>query len=227
MRGRVEHDLDVVEIGEDEFASALERSEAEAGPEIQEPLLRVPIKSAITFRPAKLDAGADDLECEPRLAEFPPDREAFDLREIREIAHPQAADRFIADISDQMRGGEIVPVEFFFIRAFLFRQVDGAANRHHAHDVFERSRNRDGELMRLGAPTIAVIGRPDIEGLTVRAPQHMQMRCFDPVHRRAALETQCLEKPVALDRCGTRVQIDILVERRGDFLGHQGDAAGQ
>ena len=54
--------LDIVEIGKDQIAAALEFMEAEPAPEIHQTPLRMSVKPSIAFHLAKLDGGPDQLE---------------------------------------------------------------------------------------------------------------------------------------------------------------------
>ena len=226
VRSRVEHDLDVVEVGEIEFLPALERLEAETSPEIEQPLLRMAIDPAVPLGTAEFDACAHDLEREARLAKFPPHREALDLCEIGEIADAKATRRLVADIADQVGRGKIVSVEFFVVRAFLFRHVDGASNRRDPHDVFERPGDRHRKVAVIATAAVAIIKRA-VVGVAIGAAIHMQMRRGFVPESRTPLKADRFQYSLAICRHGTRIGIDVAVLRRGELFEHQGNRSGE
>src|SRR5688572_23751526 len=138
----IQHHLDVIKIREHKFAAAFEGSKTKPRPEIDEALLCVAVQASVAFDAAQFDTGANELEGEPGAAVFLPDREPFDLCEIRKVTDAQARSRLVADITEQVRRRKVIPIEFFFVGTLLLAQIDGAAYRHDAHDVFKGSGDR-------------------------------------------------------------------------------------
>src|SRR5215471_1087201 len=177
--------LDIVEIGEHQLVAALELLESETAPEIHEAFLRVPIQAPIAFLPAKLDARADELERQPRVAEFLANGEALDFRKIGEEAESEASGRLVADISDQVRRREIVAVEFLLIRTFLLADIDRASQACDAHEIFEGARDRDRDVALSVLRAIGVVER----GLG-RAREGVKLRRVDGADLGALLQAE-------------------------------------
>ena len=80
--------LSVGEIGKDNFALIGHGSRAESRPKGYEAVLRMPVNAAIAFLAGQLNAGADDLMGNTRIAELVPHRQALEFGKIREKSRP-------------------------------------------------------------------------------------------------------------------------------------------
>ena len=112
----------------------LHRLESEALPELEQALLRVTVKRAITFTPDDLDTALDDDLGDQRAAVFRQHRKALHLREAREIAQAQCGRGVPVDEAQDMRRAEIVAVELFFVRAVLLAHENRGAQRERFRD---------------------------------------------------------------------------------------------
>src|ERR1043166_226064 len=156
---RVQHDLHVIEIGEDEFLGAFERAEAKATPEIEKTLLRVAIEPAIPLGSAKFDASADHLESNTRFAKLTANSKPLDLGEVGEITNAQTCDWLVPAVTEKMRRGKVIAVVLFVVRTLLLRDIYGAADRNDPHHVFQRARNRHRQLAFRRLSPIVVVNR--------------------------------------------------------------------
>src|SRR6185503_754755 len=93
--------------------------EAKPGPEGRQAALRMPNDAGIALLLTKFQPGVNQLNSGAAFTELLADRDALELREIREEAQTDATDRFVSHIGQQMRGAEIVAIIFLFIGAFL------------------------------------------------------------------------------------------------------------
>jgi hypothetical protein len=64
-----------------------------------------------------------------------PNREALDLGEIAKKSDTEASYGFLADEADEMRGNEIVAIEFLIHRTILLGKINRGSNRGHQHQV--------------------------------------------------------------------------------------------
>ncbi len=94
----------VREIGESKLAIVAERLGAEMGPEIDQPVLGLAVDLAKPLALHIVDARLHQLERDARAPILMAHGEPFDLGEVAEKAHPQAARRLVADEADEMRG---------------------------------------------------------------------------------------------------------------------------
>ena len=117
---------------------------------------------------------------------------------------------------------KIVAVEFFFIRTFLLPDIDRAPHRHHAHQILERPRHGNAQLLRAGIRRVRIIDR------RLRlARKDPQMRRCHLANRGAMRQAQRLiEFPSDLGiRPGIEIHAGIL--RTGYPFHEQRHAAGQ
>src|SRR5262249_33296556 len=135
--------LDIVEVRKHEFASRVGNREAALVPEFHQPLLCVSAHSGVSLRPTELDTGVDKLTSQTRASEFPADSQALSFCKIGKVTKAQTTGRFVSHITDQVGCSEIVPIEFFLVRALLFANKDRPAHHRRAHDIVERPCNPD------------------------------------------------------------------------------------
>src|SRR3954453_11854882 len=88
----LEFDLDIVKVGEHEFA-AWRALESALLPETKKPGLRMRVQDAVAFLPAQFDSRVHDPAGEARVAAFVADGQSLELGEIRKITDPHTADR--------------------------------------------------------------------------------------------------------------------------------------
>ena len=176
------------------------------------------IQNAVALLPAQLDGGIEDFAGKAVTAALVADRQSFELGEIGKIANPHAADRLAVLVADQMGRGKIIAVEFLFERAMLFAHIDRAADRDHARHLVHRADDFDGDRIAAGtvftARQILASDRTSADaGRTILVA-------------RAGMEAERLQHPQAALGDRTRIDVDALVERRGDFLQHQRNRRG-
>src|SRR5581483_9343246 len=110
-------------------------AESETGPERCQTGLRMPDHADIPFFLTELQSSMNQLNRGAALTVLFANRNALEFCETCKKAQPHATDRLVADISQQMRGAEIVAVIFFIVGALLLPDINRVANGGHAHQI--------------------------------------------------------------------------------------------
>src|SRR5439155_18955678 len=97
---------------------------------------------------------------------FHPDSQELELGEIGKVPDAHATDLLSILVTNKVRGGKVVAVEFFFERAVLLAHIDRAADGDHPRHFVHRSNDIDAYgILRNGFNSRNVI----------RAVEHLQM----------------------------------------------------
>ena len=145
------------------------------------------------------------------------------MAKVGEVTNAQTSRGLVADITDEVRRGQIVAVEFLLIRTFLFADVDRAPQTGDAHEVFEGPRNRYGELALAGIAAVGVVERRSDRGaavgVKVRRVNRSDLGALFPAEIFIETETGW--------RIRARIEIHAGVVGGLDLLQNQRDTGGQ